>query len=103
MTDLSRKLQGFHNITYNFQGPSTKLCYVAEIYSTQLATFYQLAHSILKIGSALAERLGQEEVGGCTALAESAWRLLLPVEKPWVGHLSGFLAQPSIGNAPFTL
>ena len=44
----------------------------------------QLAQSVLKIGSALAERVGQGEVGRCTALADSAWRRLqLPVEKPW--------------------
>ena len=41
-----------------------------------LAACYQLAQSVLKIGSALAERVGQGEVGGCTALADSAWRLL---------------------------
>ena len=40
------------------------------------AACYQLAQSVLKIGSALAERVGQGEVGGCTALADSAWRLL---------------------------
>ena len=49
-----------------------------------LAACYQLAQSVLKIGSALAERVGQGEVGGCTALADSAWQpLQLPVEKPW--------------------
>ena len=38
----------------------------------------------MKIVSALAERVGQGDVGGCTALADSAWRRLqLPVEKPW--------------------
>ena len=31
------------------------------------AACYQLAQSVLKIGSALAERVGQGEVGGCTA------------------------------------
>ena len=47
-----------------------------------LAACYQLAQSVLKIGSALAERVGQGEVGGCTALADSAWRRLqLPVER----------------------
>ena len=40
------------------------------------AACYQLAQSVLKIGSVLAERVGQGEVGGCTALADSAWRLL---------------------------
>ena len=47
-----------------------------------LAMCYQLAQSVLKIGSALAERLGQGEVGRCTALAGQ--RLQLPVEKSWV-------------------
>ena len=33
----------------------------------------------------LAERVGQGEVGGYTALPDSAWwRLQLPIEKPWV-------------------
>ena len=49
-----------------------------------LATCYQLAQSVLKISSVLAERVGQGEVGGCTALAGSVWwRLQLPVKKPW--------------------
>ena len=48
------------------------------------ATCYQLAQSILKIGSALRERVGQGEVGRCTTLADSAWRLLqLAMEKAW--------------------
>ena len=38
-----------------------------------LAACYQLAQSVLKIGSALAERVGQGEVGGSTALPDSAW------------------------------
>ena len=50
-----------------------------------LATCYQLVQSVLKIGSALAERVGQVEVGGCTPLADSAWR------QYQVGHLSAFL------------
>ena len=62
-----------------------------------LATCYQLAQSVLKIGSVLAERVGQGEVGGCTPLADSAWELLqLPVEKPWStpgGPFVCFLAQ----------
>ena len=67
-----------------------------------LAACYQLAQCILKIGSALAERVGQGEVGGFTALPDSAWwRLQLPVEKtcsmtgaPFVCFLAGtpFLA-----------
>ena len=40
-----------------------------------LAACYQLAQFVLKIGSGLAERVGQREVGGCTALADSAWPL----------------------------
>ena len=40
------------------------------------AACYQLAQSILKIGSALAERVGQGKLGGSTALADRAWRLL---------------------------
>ena len=72
-----------------------------------LAACYQLAQSVLKIGSALAERVRQGEVGGCTALADSAWRLLqLAVEKPWSapgGPFVWFLAQTGVENAPFTL
>ena len=34
---------------------------------------HQLAQCILRIGSALAERMGQGEVGGSTALPGSAW------------------------------
>ena len=60
-----------------------------------LAACYQLAQSVLKIGSALAERVGQGEVGGCISLGDSAWRLLqLAVEKPGqcrVGDMSAFL------------
>ena len=46
-------------------------------------------------------------MGGCTALADSAWqRLQLPVEKPWSmlgGPFVCFLAQMGVENAPFTL
>ena len=71
------------------------------------ASLYQLAQSVLKIGSALAERVGQGEVGGCTALADSAWRLLqLAIERA-LSALDGpffcFLAQTSVENGPFTL
>ena len=49
-----------------------------------LATCYQLAQSVLKIGSALVEMVGQGEMGGCTTLADSAWwPLQLSVEKSW--------------------
>ena len=51
--------------------------------------------------------VGQGEVGGYTALADSAWRRLqLPVEKPWSmpgGPFVCFLAQTGVENAPFTL
>ena len=57
--------------------------------------------SVLKIGSVLAERVGQGEVGGCTPLADSAWwPLQLPVEKAWsvqggpfVNSISGILGS----------
>ena len=74
-----------------------------------LAACYQLAQSVLKIesDSALAERVGQGEVGGCTALGGSTWRLLqLAVEKPWSapgGPFVCFLAQTGVENPPFTL
>ena len=62
---------------------------------------------VLKKGSALAERVGQGEVGGYTALPDTAWwQLQLPVEKPWSmtgGPFVWFLAQTGIENAPFTL
>ena len=65
-----------------------------------LAACYQLAQSVLKIGSALAARVGQGEVGGSTALADSAWwQLQLPVEKPWSmtgGPFVCFLAEMGI-------
>ena len=68
---------------------------------------YQLAQFVLKIGSALAERVGQGEVGGYTALPDSAWWWLqLAVEKPWSmtgGSFVCFLAQTGVENAPFTL
>ena len=71
------------------------------------ATCYQLAQSVLKIGSALAERVGQGEVGGCTALADSAWWLLqLAIEKAWSvldGPFFCFLVQMGVKNGPFTL
>ena len=72
-----------------------------------LSACYQLAQSVLKIGSAIAERVGQGEVGGCTPQADSAWRLLqLAVEKAWPmlgGPFACFLVQMGVENAPFTL
>ena len=66
----------------------------------------QLAQSVLKIGSALAKSVGQGEVGGCTTLANSAWRLLqLAIERAWsaLDALFCFLVQTGIENSPFTL
>ena len=56
----------------------------------------------------LAERVGQGEVGGYTALPDSTWwRLQLPVEKkPWSvmgGSFVCFLAQTGVENTPFAL
>ena len=66
------------------------------------AACYQLAQSVLKIGPALAERVGQGEVGGCTALADSAWRLLqLAIEWAWSaldGPFFCFLVQTGVEN-----
>ena len=49
-----------------------------------LAACYQLTQSILKIGFVLEEMVGHGEVGGCTVLGDSAWRLLqLAIEMAW--------------------
>ena len=68
--------------------------------TTNSAACYQLVQFILKIGSVLAEMVGQGEVGGCHSECDSAWRLLqLAVEKPWSvpgGPLFCFLE-----NTPF--
>ena len=68
---------------------------------------YQLAQSILKIGSVLAERVGKGEVGGCTTLADSGWQpFRLIIEKSWSmpgGTFVCLLAQTGIENTPFTL
>ena len=71
-----------------------------------LAACYQLAQPVLKIGFALAERMGQGEVGGCTPLGIAWWLLQLAVEKLWsvLGRpFVCFLAQTGIENAPFAL
>ena len=51
--------------------------------------------------------MGQGEVGGCTALADSAWRLLqLAIERAWSaldGPFFCFLVQTSVENGAFTL
>ena len=66
------------------------------------AACYQLAQSVLQIGSALAERVGQGEVGGCTALADSAWRLLqLAIEWAWSALDGPLFCFPKLGT--FTL
>ena len=52
-------------------------------------------------------KVGQGEVGGSTALADRAWRLLqLAIEKAWSaldGPLFCFLVQTGIENGPFIL
>ena len=64
------------------------------------AACYQLVQSVLKIGSALAERVGQGEVGRSTALAGNAWQLLqLAIERAWSmldGPFFCFLVQTSV-------
>ena len=71
------------------------------------AACYQLAQSVLKIGSALAERVGQGGLGGATAVADRAWWLLqLAIEKARSaldGPLFCFLVQTGVENGPFTL
>ena len=66
-----------------------------------------MAQSVLKIVSAVAERVGQGEVGGCTALAVSAWQLLqLAIERAWSALYDPFfcfLVQAGVENGPFTL
>ena len=47
---------------------------------------YQLVQSALKIGSALAERVGKGKVGGCHPLG--AWWLLQLAAKSPGGHFS---------------
>ena len=67
-----------------------------------LAACYQLAQSVLKIGFALAERVGQGEVGQ----GEVGGSTSLPVEKPWSmtsGPFVCFLTQMGVENALFTL
>ena len=71
------------------------------------AACYQLEQSVLKIVSALAERVGQGEVGGCTTFAISTWRLLqLAIERAWSALCDPFfcfLVQTGVENGPFTL
>ena len=66
------------------------------------ATCYQLVQSVLKIGSALPERVGQGEVGECTTLGDSTWRLLqLAIVKAWSAvddSIFGFLGFQSGGG-----
>ena len=59
-----------------------------------------------KVGT-VGGRLGHGEVGGCTALADSAWRLLqLAIEWAWSaldGPFFCFLVQTGVENDTFTL
>ena len=71
------------------------------------ATCYQLAQFVLKIGSALAERVGRGKVGGCHLESDRAWwSLQLTVETPWSmpgGPFFHFLVQTDLKNTSFTL
>ena len=75
---------------------------------TNLIACYQFTQSVLKIGSALAERVEQRGrwVGVTQRVTVHAWWLLrLAVEKPWSmpgGPLFCFLAQMGVENASFT-
>ena len=68
---------------------------------------YLLAQFVMKIGSAPAERVGQEEVGGCTTLGNSEWWLLQLVIEKALSALDGpffsLLVSTNIENGPFTL
>ena len=56
-------------------------------------TCYQLAQSVLRIGSALAERVGQGEVGRHSYDMTCTWWLSwLAVEKPWLALVLPFLS-----------
>ena len=83
------------------------------------------------MSSALTERVGQGEVGGCTTLADGAWQLLqlaiekalsaldgpflcflvcladsawqLGIEKAWSVLNGPFLVRTNVENGPFTL
>ena len=59
---------------------------------------------MLSVGAIRFEEVGLGEVGGSTALPDSAWGWLqLPVEKPWSmmgGPFVWFLAQTGVENAP---
>ena len=62
----------------------------------------QLAQSVLKIVSTLAERVDRGEVGGCTTLGDSAWRLFqLAIENAWPALDGQFFC--SVENTPSTL
>ena len=100
--------------TLNLDNPKTSiiksnLLTMIDDYSRHrnLAACYQLARSISEIGSALAKRMGQGEVGGYTTPADCAWQLLqVTIERGWSVLDSLFfclLVQTSAENGPFTL
>ena len=65
-----------------------------------------MAQSVLKIGSALAERVGKGNVGVCTTSVDSALRLLqLAIERAGSALDAPFcfLVQTGVENGPFTL
>ena len=63
-----------------------------------------VVQSVMKIGSALAEKEGQGEVGGSTALADYAWQLLqLAIERAWSALDGPFCFLLHVENGPFTV
>ena len=72
-----------------------------------LTACYQFAQSVLKTGSALAERVGQGEVGGHSHDMLCTWRLSwLAVEKPWSALAWPFLSfftQTGVETTPLPL
>ena len=69
--------------------------------SWNLAACYQLAQSILKIGFALAKKVGYGEVGGFQHRVACTWQLpWLAVENPWSAPAGSFLTQTGIDKAP---
>ena len=69
-----------------------------------LAARHQLAQSVLKIGFALAKKVGYGEVGGFQHRVPCTWQLLwLAIEKPWSAlawPLLSFLTQMGIDKTP---
>ena len=89
-------------VPQQFELLSTPLCQDATSVFTLLHVFGQLLSVgtiCLNIGPALAERVRQGEVGGCTTLADSVWQLVqLPVEKAWSMPGGLYICLPTCTN-----